>query len=177
MDRCVTVERTGRMPKNSVGRWSDLLTHLSQGQAEGRLYRSRWLLFLIPVLFMVTLVIGAGLKPEQAGLGTHRQLGLPACASLEKTGVPCPTCGMTTALANLARGRIIEAWKCNTTLVLMTMVGVLVSVWASFSFWQRKLAGFDSWDRPLELWAGGMFVIALSTWLIRAAQWHMVSGF
>src|SRR5580692_10658404 len=28
---------------------------------------------------------------------THRQLGLPECSFKEKTGMPCPSCGMTSS--------------------------------------------------------------------------------
>ena len=50
------------------------------------------------------LVLAAGLEPAPAGLGTHRALGLQACGYLARSGIPCPTCGMTTAFAHFARG-------------------------------------------------------------------------
>jgi len=46
------------------------------------------------------------LEPRVGGYGTHRQLGMPSCSILVRTGVPCPTCGLTTSMALMARGRV-----------------------------------------------------------------------
>ena len=55
------------------------------------------------------LIIAASLIPSGRHLGTHRQLGLPPCGFAMMTGLPCPTCGMTTAFAHTVRGQFIEA--------------------------------------------------------------------
>src|SRR5205085_6174191 len=39
-------------------------------------------------------------------MGTHRQLGLPPCNFQRLTGLPCPSCGMTTSFALLVRGDV-----------------------------------------------------------------------
>jgi hypothetical protein len=49
------------------------------------------------------------LKPDPRGLGTHEQLFLRPCNFYATTGLPCPSCGMTTAFAHMARGQVIEA--------------------------------------------------------------------
>ena len=49
------------------------------------------------------------LTPETAGVGTHRQLGLPKCSFLAQTGYPCPTCGMTTSVSAMAHGQFALA--------------------------------------------------------------------
>lgn len=56
------------------------------------------------------LAIAAMLTPSASGRGTHRSLGLPACGTLAETGYPCPTCGMTTAVAWTVRGRVDKAF-------------------------------------------------------------------
>lgn len=55
------------------------------------------------------LFVAARLLPDPSGEGTHRQLGLPACGFLVATGLPCPTCGMTTAFSYAVRGRLLKA--------------------------------------------------------------------
>ena len=170
-------KRAGRMPPQEHGQRPRLIALNYQRPEDSCLIRSRYLLLFLPFVFLIFISLAARLDPEKTGMGTHRQLGLPACLVMEKTGMPCPTCGMTTALANLARGRISDSWRCSPSLVLMALMGGLVSVWSTASFLKSRLIGFRSWDRPLELWAGGMFAIALTTWLIRAAQWRLLAGF
>jgi hypothetical protein len=61
------------------------------------------------ILFLLgscVLVLSACLTPSSTGLGTHEQLGLPKCGFLLATGLPCPTCGYTTAFALAAHGRL-----------------------------------------------------------------------
>jgi hypothetical protein len=48
--------------------------------------------------------IGAWLTPASEGHGSHTQLGLPPCMWPIAFHRPCPTCGMTTAVAEAAHG-------------------------------------------------------------------------
>lgn len=52
--------------------------------------------------------IAAWLTPSPTGMGTHQQLGLPACGWISMMDMPCPTCGMTTAFSHAAHGQF---WK------------------------------------------------------------------
>jgi hypothetical protein len=52
----------------------------------------------------VLLGLAAWLQPAEQGIGTHQQLGLPPCSLVQYGGIPCPTCGMTTAFASTVRG-------------------------------------------------------------------------
>jgi Protein of unknown function (DUF2752) len=69
--------------------------------------RATYLLFALAAC--AVLAVASGLTPEAAGLGTHRQFGLPACGILGRTGWPCPSCGLTTSFALAARGRLADA--------------------------------------------------------------------
>lgn len=51
------------------------------------------------------------LSPSPAGYGTHEQLGMLPCSFLVKTGYPCPSCGMTTAVAAAVHGRVMESLR------------------------------------------------------------------
>ncbi|MBM3787244.1 MAG: DUF2752 domain-containing protein [Acidobacteria bacterium] len=55
------------------------------------------------------LAVAAGLIPDGNGLGTHTQLGLPACGFRTLTGKACPSCGLTTSFALAVRGRFLDA--------------------------------------------------------------------
>jgi hypothetical protein len=170
-------EEIGRMPVEAFGRWPIPVNDVVCRECPEGLSLSRYLLVFPIVALISTLLLARFVEPDQAGYGTHRQLGLAACLSYEKTGMPCPTCGMTTALALLADGDLNNAWRANPALVLLITLWLSLSIWALVVFRCKRLVGFQSWDRPLELWAGGMFAIAMTTWLIRAAQWRLAAGF
>ena len=55
------------------------------------------------------LVLAACLSPDPSGVGTHTQLGVAPCSMMVLWGVPCPTCGMTTAFAHTVRGQWFAA--------------------------------------------------------------------
>jgi hypothetical protein len=57
----------------------------------------------------LVLAVAAWVHPDSRGYNTHTQLGLSPCAMPAVTGMPCPTCGMTTAFAHMARGHVIAA--------------------------------------------------------------------
>jgi Protein of unknown function (DUF2752) len=59
------------------------------------------------------------LKPDPRGYGTHEQLGLPPCGFLRDHGVPCISCGMTTAFAAMAHGDLALALRSNPYGILL----------------------------------------------------------
>lgn len=64
--------------------------------------RSPWL--VLCSVSLAPLIVARLLSPSTIGIGTHTQLGLPACGFLQLFHVPCPACGLTTSFAHLAHG-------------------------------------------------------------------------
>jgi hypothetical protein len=62
----------------------------------------RFVSFLGLVAAVAVLLTAFRLHPDPRGLGTHEQLGLPPCGFFRDHGVPCISCGMTTAFAAMA---------------------------------------------------------------------------
>ena len=58
---------------------------------------------------LAVLITAAAITPSPKGVGTHTQLGLQPCQFLARTGVPAPTCGMTTSFAWFVRGNIVAS--------------------------------------------------------------------
>src|SRR5204863_6027891 len=69
--------------------------------------------------------------PNHSGIGTHEHLGLAPCQFLERTGLPCPSCGMTTSFCWFVRGNIAASLYVQP---MGTMLAVLAAagVWAGF---------------------------------------------
>lgn len=80
----------------------------------------------------VLLGMAVALQPDGRGLGTHEQFGLAPCGMIAMTGLPCPTCGMTTAFAHTVRGQLVRAFIAQPTglaLALATIVAAIGSAW------------------------------------------------
>jgi hypothetical protein len=87
------------------------------------------LLGLCVALPAVTILATAAIiHPDARGYDTHTQLGLPPCGLLQRTGMPCPWCGMTTAFAHMARGQVAAATRaqaCGAALFLLMVAAAL----------------------------------------------------
>ncbi|HMN95511.1 MAG TPA: DUF2752 domain-containing protein [Phycisphaerales bacterium] len=70
--------------------------------------------------------IAAWLTPSPEGIGTHRQLGVPECGWITGMGLPCPTCGMTTAFAHAADGDLLESFRCQPAGAVLAVVTAMV---------------------------------------------------
>ena len=80
-------------------------------------------------LLLALLVTAAWLSPSSAGVGTHRQLGLPPCTVLDWFGFRCPSCGMTTAWAHFVRGQIWLGMRANAGGTMLAAVAAAVAPW------------------------------------------------
>lgn len=120
---------------------------------------------------LAMLVIGASLDPSPSGMGTHMQLGLKPCGWLVAFNKPCLTCGMTTAVTNVAHGRFLDGFKGQPA-------GALLAILAATVFWGAlhvaltgsrlsRVAGKLLGTRCLILAAAtilGAWAYKLSTW-------------
>jgi hypothetical protein len=92
-----------------------------------RLYAALVLLACVAVL-----ALAVWLEPDPHGYGTHRQLGFGKCAMLITSGLPCPTCGMTTAFAYTMRGRVISAFLAQPAGLLLALATVACAAGAGW---------------------------------------------
>ena len=124
-----TVHEVGAVPQ--ARRAGHPLGPLVERIRPQRLARARWIAAACFGGCAGLLGVAGGLSPSSAGLGTHRQLGLPPCGFLITTGLPCPTCGMTTAYAHAVRGqwwRSAVAQPMGFVLALTTGAGAVLSL-------------------------------------------------
>ena len=76
------------------------------------------------------LSVAAWVTPSPEGLGTHNQLVHLPCTFVYATGLPCPTCGMTTAYAHFVRGQWLSAFKAQPLGLLLALATVVAAVMA-----------------------------------------------
>jgi hypothetical protein len=97
---------------------------------------------------------------------THLQLGLPPCTFRALTGVPCPSCGMTTSFALLMHGDLENSLRANAVGTLLALFGLAVIPWSLASVWCKRPLGIVSLEHA-TIWIVVIFVVLLLThWLV-----------
>ena len=112
------------------------------------------------MVLLSLIAAAAWVDPDPRGYGTHRQFGLPPCASRWIWGGPCPTCGMTTAWAWLVRGEFGRAAAANP--------GGVVWFAAAMAGWLAVLFG----PVPRRVWWAWIAAVWLG---FGAGVWKMVT--
>lgn len=81
---------------------------LSEQAASERRSWDHWALLAGALLAGAVLLLARFyLQPDTRGYGTHQQLGMQPCLSMEVLDLPCPGCGVTTSVTLAAHG---EFW-------------------------------------------------------------------
>ena len=65
--------------------------------------RGRLLAAGIAAACLAVYAVAAYLAPDPAGVGTAGRLGMMPCGFLQRTGLPCAACGMTTSFDHFVR--------------------------------------------------------------------------
>ncbi len=125
---------------------------------------------LLLAVSIAPLIVAAGLEPDPAGMGTHEQLSLPSCGILIRTGMPCATCGMTTAFAYAADGRLIAALVVQPMGAALAVALAGLSIIATYAMWAGISLGplVRSVARPRFLIGVGGVVIL--SWVYKAVM-------
>jgi Protein of unknown function (DUF2752) len=92
-------------------------------------------LIAVALALIVVFTIAACLNPyTEAGtartMETHRQLGLPPCTFKVITGLPCPSCGMTTSFSLLMHGDVVHSLWANPVGTLLAVFCLALIPWS-----------------------------------------------
>jgi len=91
-----------------------------------------WLVLLVSVAAPIGLVaLSRVLVPDPRGWGTHEQLGFRPCLPLELWRVPCPGCGVTTAVTLALRGEPLESLRVQPMGLVVIATALWAAVWAT----------------------------------------------
>jgi Protein of unknown function (DUF2752) len=99
---------------------------------------------------------------------THRQLGLPPCTFYEKTGLPCPSCGMTTSFALLIRGDLWHSAQANFAGTLLGTFCLFLIPWSLASIWKQRLLFVRSFETMMTILVASFMGIMLLRWAVVA---------
>lgn len=132
--------------------------------------RERFTSLVIGLAAAAPVVVAAFLRADPSGLGTHVQLGMPACTWPTAMGITCPSCGMTTAFAHAAAGDLVASLRTQPMgfllAVLATATAILGLLGAAtgsrLGYWLCRSPGRAGW------WTIGS--IAFASWLLTTAR-------
>ena len=126
-----------------------------------------WLVRLVWAIPLILGTLALVLEPDPRGHGTHEQLGLPACRARDWLGVPCPGCGVTTAVVHLGQGHPLRSFVTQPFGFLVGAGAMLLFLWV---LWTHH-RGRDAWlilvTRVPDRWVRVVMMAALFGWIWR----------
>lgn len=119
---------------------------------------------------LTLLVIASQLPPSPSGVGTHEAMGLEPCRFLQVTGVPCASCGSTTAFAHYVRGSFFTSFYVQP-------LGFLIAVLATATVVSGTYVATTGRPvyRLLRFIPSRYYVIPIIVYAIGSWGWKMVS--
>ncbi|MCC6783287.1 MAG: DUF2752 domain-containing protein [Planctomycetes bacterium] len=113
---------------------------------------------------IVCVVMLARIQPDERGHGTHQQLGLPPCGWPQQHGIPCPTCGVTTAATLVVHLKPLHAIWTQPFGAALALAGVGLACFALRALLLREslLARISLW--PLGTLAATAIALFFAGW-------------
>jgi len=105
-------------------------SHEDQAAPLARAWAHRLLLLIALLCPLLMGAVAYSLEPDPRGYGTHEQLGLAACASMRHLNLPCPGCGVTTAVTLAYRGRLASSLGTQPFGFLLAVSALVAAPWA-----------------------------------------------
>jgi hypothetical protein len=135
---------------------------------------ARLILLILASIWIAVFVIGASLNPywedgTPRTMETHRQLGLPACTFKEITGLPCPSCGMTTSFSLLIHGDVWNSLRANFAGTALAALGLFYVPWSILSAWRGRFVLIQSLEMTLFRLSIVFLILLFSRWAIALA--------
>ena len=124
------------------------------------------------VLSLCAGMLGLGmlLTPNPEGMGKHEGLfGMPPCGFYQNTGLPCPTCGCTTAVAHFSHGHWLTSLATQPFGFLVAALALVLIPLTGFGLvtgqWRGPSMFFLAWH--WRYWVFGGLGILLLGWIYK----------
>ena len=117
---------------------------------------------------LAVLIVAASLQPSKAGYGSHTGLGLQGCQFMTQTGLPCPSCGMTTSFTWFVRGNVPAS-------LYVQPMGTILAALAGCCVWAGLYVALTGRPvyRLLRLLPGRTYTLPLLTLALLAWGWKI----
>jgi hypothetical protein len=118
------------------------------------------------------LIVAATLSPTADGYGTHTQLGMDRCGFAAQTGLPCATCGMTTAFAHAADGNVLASFTTQPAGAVFAIGTAMVSLISGYTLVMGISLvpiGRFCWRPKVII---GLIVLVLVAWGYKMLVWQ-----
>jgi hypothetical protein len=130
----------------------------------------RFMLVLIAVGLIAVFALAVWLDPYQEGkvwlMETHRQLGWPECNFKKFTGMPCPSCGMTSSFALLMHGDLVNSLRANAAGTFLAVLCLAYIPWALVCAIRKRRLLIVSYERALTRLVVLFVLLMLGRWVI-----------
>jgi hypothetical protein len=111
-------------------------------------------------------------------MATHTGMGLPPCTFYDKTGLPCPSCGMTTSFSLLMHGDVVNSLCANAVGTLLAVFCLTLIPWCLASAVSKRTLFLHSVERALSAIVLGFLSLMLLRWgIVLAWAWWSGTGF
>lgn len=123
---------------------------------------------------VLILVVARILHPSPRGLGTHEQLGLPPCPFLLITGIPCPSCGLTTSFALAARFEFFSSFT-TQPFGLIAFFLTICALPLSLLLIRRRISWSEATQFPIfNRMAYFMIALYILSWFYKIIIWRFI---
>ncbi|MBK9128389.1 MAG: DUF2752 domain-containing protein [Phycisphaerales bacterium] len=147
------------------------------GEAGGELRRverrqaneSRLVAGLALLACAAVLVTAVLLPPDPRSYGTHERVFGGPCGFLVVTGLPCPTCGMTTAFAHVVRGQLLSALRAQPAGFVLAVLTILAVPWSLVAMVRGRWPDLQLWRVPAWVIFLGAVLVFIAAWGIKIA--------
>jgi len=113
-----------------------------------------------------------GVSPDGRGHGTHEQFGMAPCGWPDAYGIPCPTCGCTTAATHIVHGDLVGAFVTQPFGAAVALLGLIAGL-HGFACLARGRSFVDALVRLPFWWVvAGMFALFWAAWGYKYLVWE-----
>ena len=105
-------------------------------------------------------------RPRRMATHTTKPLNLPQCTFYTWTGLPCPSCGMTTSFSLLIHGDVLNSLRANAVGTLLASFCLLLIPWSLASAFLARPLFVVAIEPVLLRLIVAFLVLLLGRWVI-----------